>query len=96
MEIITGVERRRHWRLEDKLRIVAEAEKPGARFVDVARRYEVSRSLLWSWRDQARRGALSPDPTPVFVPLRVTAASPEPVTVTAPAPPSRPSCSGAA
>jgi transposase-like protein len=30
MEIITGVERRRRWRLEDKLRIVAEAERPGA------------------------------------------------------------------
>jgi hypothetical protein len=26
MEIITGVERRRRWRLEEKLRIVAEVE----------------------------------------------------------------------
>jgi transposase len=43
MEIITGVERRRRWRVEDKLRIVAEAERPGARFVAVARRHEVSR-----------------------------------------------------
>ena len=48
MEIITGVERRRRWRLEDKLRIVAEAERPGARFAAVARRYEVSRGLLWT------------------------------------------------
>lgn len=30
MQIITGVERQRRWRLEDKLRIVAEAEQPGA------------------------------------------------------------------
>ena len=29
MEIITGVERRRRWRLEEKLRIVAELEQPG-------------------------------------------------------------------
>ncbi len=29
MEIISGVERRRQWRVEDKLRIVAEAERPG-------------------------------------------------------------------
>jgi transposase len=29
MEIITGVERRRRWRLEEKLRIVAEVEQPG-------------------------------------------------------------------
>ena len=92
MEIITGVERRRHWRLEDKLRIVAEAQRPGARFVDVARRHEVSRSLLWSWRDQVRRGVLVAEPAPVFVPLRVTAdpPKPEPITATAPAPPSRP------
>jgi transposase len=92
MEIITGVERRRHWRLDDKLRIVAEAERPGARFVDVARRHEVSRSLLWSWRDQARRGVLSPDPTPVFVPLQVTVdrseAEREPMAATTPARPS--------
>jgi transposase len=33
MEIITGVERRRCWRLEEKLRIVAEVEQPGASFV---------------------------------------------------------------
>ncbi|HYI84129.1 MAG TPA: hypothetical protein VEX11_13070 [Acetobacteraceae bacterium] len=31
MEIITGVERRRRWRTEDKLRIVAEAERARAR-----------------------------------------------------------------
>jgi hypothetical protein len=29
VEIITGVERRRRWRLDEKLRIVAEAEAPG-------------------------------------------------------------------
>ena len=92
MEIITGVERRRHWRLEDKLRIVAEAQRPGARFVDVARRHEVSRSLLWSWRDQVRRGVLAAEPAPVFVPLRVAAdpPEPEPLTATAPVPRSTP------
>jgi transposase len=78
MEIITGVERRRHWRTEDKLRIVAEAERPGARFVDVARRHEVSRGLLWQWRDQARRGVLVAEPAPVFVPVQVTADPPAP------------------
>ncbi|MDN3564459.1 transposase, partial [Paeniroseomonas aquatica] len=53
MEIISGVERRRQWRAADKLRIVAEAERPGACFVEVARRHEVSRSVLWAWRKQA-------------------------------------------
>ena len=72
MEIITGVERRRRWRLDEKLRIVAEAEQPGASFAAVARRHEVSRGLLWNWRQQVRRGELAPDPMPVFVPVQIT------------------------
>jgi transposase len=58
MEIITGVERRRRWRLEEKLRIVAETEQPGVCFAEIARRYDVSRGLLWNWRSQAHRGVL--------------------------------------
>ena len=72
MEIITGSERRRRWRLEEKLRIVAEVEQPGASFADVARRHEVSRGLLWNWRGQVRRGELVPEPTPTFLPMRIT------------------------
>jgi transposase len=59
VEIITGVERRRHWRSDEKLRIVAEVEQPGACFAEVARRYDVSRGLLWNWRRLVRRGALA-------------------------------------
>ena len=72
MEIITGVERRRRWRLEEKLRIVAEVEEPGASFAAVARRHELSRGLLWNWRAQVRSGALAPEPMPVFMPVRIT------------------------
>lgn len=72
MEIIIGAERRRRWRLEEKLRIVAETEQPGASFAAVARRHEISRGLLWNWRQQVRRGALSPEPMPVFMPVRIT------------------------
>ena len=70
MEIITGVERRRRWSLEEKLRIVAETEQPGSGIADIARRYEISRGLLWNWRSQVRRGALRPDPPPVFLPVQ--------------------------
>jgi len=73
MEIITGVERRRHWRCDEKLRIVAEVERPGASFNDVARRHEVSRGLLWNWRRQVRSGVLAPEPLPMFVPVWITA-----------------------
>ena len=71
MEIITGVERRRRWSLEEKLRIVAETEQqPGSGIAEVARRYEISRGLLWNWRSQVRRGVLRPEPPPVFLPVR--------------------------
>jgi transposase-like protein len=71
MEVISGVERRRRWRLEEKLRIVAESEQPGASVSDVARRHEMSRGLLWTWRRQVRMGILAPEGPPVFVPVRV-------------------------
>jgi len=69
MEIIT-VERRRRWSLEEKLRIVAEAEQPGSGITELARRYGISRGLLWNWRSQVRRGVLRPEPPPVFLPVR--------------------------
>ena len=69
MEIISGVERRRRWRIEDKLRILAEIDG-GATLTDVARRYDVSRGLLWQWRDAQRRGRLTVA-TATFVPVRV-------------------------
>jgi transposase-like protein len=80
MEIITGIERRRRWRVEDKLRIVAETEQPGACFAEVARRNEVSRGLLWNWRSQARRGKLVGASVASFLPVQVVneAAVPDP------------------
>jgi transposase len=70
MEIITGVERRRRWSLEEKLRIVTESEQPGAGIAEIARRYEISRGLLWNWRSQVRHGVLRPEPPPVFLPMQ--------------------------
>lgn len=75
MEIITGIERRRRWRVEDKLRIVAETEQPGACFAEIARRYEVSRGLLWNWRSQVRRGRLVGASAASFLPVQVVNAA---------------------
>ena len=74
MEIITGVERRRRWRAEYKLTVLAEAAQPGARTSEVARRHDISRGLLWYWRRQLRQGHLAvADPRePVFLPLEVS------------------------
>jgi transposase len=77
MEIITGVERRRRWRADEKLRILAELDEPGVKFADVARRHDVSRGLLWQWRDALRRGKLVAE-APAFVPLRVAPELPAP------------------
>lgn len=77
MEIITGVERRRRWRDGEKLRILAELGEPGARFNEVARRHDVSRGLLWQWRDAQRRGRLVAE-APGFVPLRIVPELPGP------------------
>src|SRR3954469_21173993 len=77
MEIITGVERRRRWRDEEKLRLLAGLREPGARFNDVARRHDVSRGLLWQWRDAQRRGKLVAE-APGFVPLRIVPELPAP------------------
>ena len=68
MEIITGVERRRHWRLEEKLRI----------FADIARRHDVSRGLMWTWRRQVRSGSLVSEVAPMFTPVLITS---EPLTM---------------
>ena len=82
MEIITGVERRRRWRAEDKLRVLAEAAQPGARTSEVARRHDISRGLLWYWRRQLRQGRLAVRgaPEPMFLPVQVSGpVLPEPV-----------------
>ena len=72
MEIITGVERRRRWRAEDKRRIVAEVQAPGAVFAAVARRHDVSRGQLWNWCRLARQGAFSDGSgEAAFIPMQV-------------------------
>jgi transposase len=85
MEIITGVERRRRWRLEDKLRMLAELDEPGMSVAAVARRHEISRGLLHHWRRQLGKRALSELPQLQFVPLQIVeAVRPEPISEPAP------------
>ena len=71
VEIITGRERRRRWSLQDKARLVAETNEPGAMIRAVAARHGVCESLLFTWRRQAREGLLGPAPeSAVFVPVQ--------------------------
>src|SRR3954451_5854106 len=74
-EIISTVERRRHWPDEEKLRIMSEALAPGATVAAVADRNGVCRSLVYLWLRLARSslmpGILLADPPPpsLFVPV---------------------------
>lgn len=69
-EVLEGVERRRRWSDEQKLSILMEIGLRGATVSDVARRHEVTRQQIYSWRQELKRhGALRPDDRPVFLPI---------------------------
>jgi transposase len=55
MTLITGGERRRRWRDEDRTRILAAIAEPGAVVDDVARREDVCTSLVYKWGRVAQR-----------------------------------------
>lgn len=58
IDIRVGVERRRKWSRDDRLRIVQETLADGAVIADVARHNEVASSLIYTWRKQALTGLL--------------------------------------
>jgi transposase len=58
IDIRVGMERRRKWSREDRLRIVQESLTKGTIIADVARRNEVAPSLIYEWRKQALAGLL--------------------------------------
>ncbi len=73
VEIMARVERRRKWTAEEKAALMAEVEAEGGKVGVVARRRQVSESLLYNWRSAWRTSAaLARTPEPVeFVPLGV-------------------------
>jgi transposase len=54
VEVLGGLERRRRWSQDDKVRIVEETLAPGAKVTEVARRNGVAASVVFTWRRQAR------------------------------------------
>jgi transposase len=74
LELITRVERRRRWWVEDKLGLIAETREDGKSVASVAKSNGISPSLLYSWRRQASRGELvlpADHLGPAFVPISV-------------------------
>ena len=64
-------ERRRRWSVEDKLAIVRETLAPEAVIKVVAERHGISTGLLFTWRKQMLRTAMTG-----FVPVQVAADEP--------------------
>jgi transposase len=68
IEIMSGTERRRRCSDEAKLRILAEADEPGARIGDVARRHDIHPGQIRLWRQSF---SYADRPT-VFLPVEIT------------------------
>lgn len=58
--VFSGPERRRRWSKEDRLRIMSEAFSPGACVREVARRNDLSPSLIYNWRRAMMRDLPGP------------------------------------
>lgn len=73
VEVVGRVSGRRSWSDEEKLEILAEVFRPGVRVRDVMVRREVSSSLIYTWRKQARLGELggAAPALPAFAEVRV-------------------------
>lgn len=84
-QIISQVERRRRWRIEDKVKLLELAMQPGASLAAIADRHGVSRSLLFLWRKQAKAGLmpgvrpLISDQKPIFAPVVIAAGTAPPI-----------------
>src|ERR1700693_1537425 len=57
VEVLGGVERRRRWSRDDKMRIIEETLAPGAVVTEIARRHGIATSLVFTWRRRGRAGA---------------------------------------
>jgi transposase len=76
VEVLDGVERRRRWSRDDKMRIIEETLAPGAVVTEIARRHGIATSLVFTWRRRARL-ATAAAAGPRLVPVRVAATAAE-------------------
>ena len=73
VEVLGGVERRRRWSRDDKMRIIEETVAPGAVVTEIARRHGIATSLVFTWRRRARLATVA-SAGPRLVPVQVAAA----------------------
>jgi len=96
VEVLTGVERRRSWTVEQKRAIVGESLGPDLTPTEVARKYGISTGQLYTWRQQlvSFPGAMVTRAVAQFAPVELTPSAstpdPAPVALSMQAPPSLP------
>jgi len=73
VEVLGGVERRRRWSRDDKMRIIEETLAPGAVVTEIARRHGIATSLVFTWRRRARLATIA-SAGPRLVPVQVARA----------------------
>jgi transposase len=73
VEVLGGVERRRRWSRDDKMRIIEETLAPGAVVTEIARRHGIATSLVFTWRRRARLATVA-SAGPRLVPVQVATA----------------------
>ncbi len=56
-KLITSVERRRRWSLEEKKQIIEKTYQEGQSVSQIARRYDIIPRQLFAWRRQMEQGA---------------------------------------
>jgi transposase len=81
VEILNGVERRRRWSEDEKARIIEESFASGTKVSDVARKYGVSRGLIFAWRKEARVDGLAISTVPRLILLQIAASPVVPLSV---------------
>jgi transposase len=56
IEVLSSIQRRRRYSLDEKMAVLAEAAQPGMSISYVARRHGISPSLLFGWRRRMTEG----------------------------------------
>jgi transposase len=85
---IVETARRRRFSVAEKIRIVEESHHEGMRLADVARRHEISRSMLYDWRYRHKLGLLgAPMPFMRLVPMGCGPQTDDVLSSTTPPPP---------
>lgn len=85
---VSDTGRRRRWTDDEKVRIVEESGRVGVTLAEVARRHEITRSMLYDWRYRHKLGLLgAPMPFMRLVPIDCGTPTDDKLSSTTPPPP---------